>query len=84
MSLSLTVTNTLYGTLYAISWLRALGARIGPRSEVSTVSNIDPGLLTLGSETFVADIASLGAATFYYGWGAGAHGGGAVSWATPP
>ena len=68
MSLSLTVTNTLYATLYAIPWLRALGAGIGPRSEVSTVSNIDPDLLTLGSETFVADIASIGAATFYNGW----------------
>ncbi len=68
MSLSLKVTNTLYGTLYAIPWLRALGARIGPRSEVSTVSNIDPDLLTLGSETFVADIASIGATTFHNGW----------------
>jgi non-ribosomal peptide synthetase-like protein len=68
MSLSLTVTNTLYATLYTIPWLRALGARIGPRSEVSTVSHIDPDLLTLGSETFVADIASIGAATFHNGW----------------
>jgi non-ribosomal peptide synthetase-like protein len=68
MSLSLTVTNTLYATLYALPWLRALGARIGPRSEVSTVSHIDPDLLTLGSETFVADIASIGAATFHRGW----------------
>ena len=68
MSLSLTVTNTLYGTLYAIPWLRALGARVGPRSEISTVSHLDPDLLALGSETFVADLASIGAATFYNGW----------------
>ena len=68
MSLSLTATNTLYATLYALPWLRALGASIGPRSEVSTVSHIDPDLLTLGSETFVADIASIGAATFHNGW----------------
>jgi non-ribosomal peptide synthetase-like protein len=68
MGLSLTTTNTLYATLYTLPWLRALGARIGPRSEVSTVSHIDPDLLTLGSETFVADIASIGAAAFHRGW----------------
>ena len=68
MSLSLSLTNTLYATLYTLPWLRALGARIGSRSEVSTVSHIDPDLLTLGSETFVADIASIGAATFHNGW----------------
>jgi non-ribosomal peptide synthetase-like protein len=66
--LSLTLTNTLYATLYALPWLRALGARIGPRSEVSTVSHIDPDLLVLGSESFVADIVSIGAATFHNGW----------------
>jgi non-ribosomal peptide synthetase-like protein len=68
MLLSLAVTNTLYATLYTLPWLRALGARIGPRAEVSTVSHIDPNLLTLGSEAFVADIASIGAATFHNGW----------------
>jgi non-ribosomal peptide synthetase-like protein len=68
MLLSLTVTNTLYATLYTLPWLRALGARIGPRSEISTVSHIDPDLLRLGSEVFVADIASIGAATFHNGY----------------
>ncbi len=68
MLLSLTLTNTLYATLYTLPWLRALGARIGPRSEVSTVSHIDPDLLRLGSEVFVADIASIGAATFHNGY----------------
>ncbi len=68
MMISLTLTNTLYATLYAIPWLRSLGARIGRRSEVSTVSHIDPDLLVLGAETFVADIASIGAATFHNGY----------------
>jgi non-ribosomal peptide synthetase-like protein len=68
MATSLTVTNSLYATLYAVPWLRALGARIGQWSEVSTVSHIDPDLLRLGSETFVADIASIGAATFHRGY----------------
>ncbi len=65
---SLAVTKTLYATLYTLPWLRALGAKIGPRSEVSTVSHIDPDLLTLGTECFAADIASIGAAVFHRGW----------------
>lgn len=62
MLLSLTLTNSLYATLYLIPFLRLLGTRIGPRAEVSTVSNIDPDLLTLGAECFVADLAVIGAA----------------------
>lgn len=68
MSLSLAATNTLYATLYTPAWLRLLGATIGPWSEVSTVSHIDPDLLDLGTETFVADMASIGASTFHRGW----------------
>jgi non-ribosomal peptide synthetase-like protein len=68
MLTSLSVTNTLYATLYAVPWLRVLGARIGAWSEVSTVSHIDPDLLRLGQETFIADIASVGAATFHRGF----------------
>ena len=68
MSLSLAATNTLYATLYTPAWLRLLGARIGAWSEVSTVSHIDPDLLELGTETFVADMASIGASTFHRGW----------------
>jgi len=60
---SLAATNSLYATLYTPFWLRILGARIGARSEVSTISNLDPDLLTIGDESFVADMASMGAAT---------------------
>jgi non-ribosomal peptide synthetase-like protein len=67
MNLSLTTTNSLYSTLYLIPFLRLLGARIGPRAEVSTVSNIDPDLLTLGTECFVADLAVVGAARVHNG-----------------
>ncbi len=65
---SLTLTNTLYATLYALPWLRLLGAKVGCRSEVSTVAHIDPDLLVLGPESFVADFASVGAATHYKGF----------------
>jgi non-ribosomal peptide synthetase-like protein len=67
MTSSLVLTNTLYATLYALPWLRLLGARIGRMSEVSTVSHIDPDLLVLGEESFVADLAVLGAACHHKG-----------------
>ncbi len=61
---SLLLTNTLYATLYTPWWLRRLGARIGRGAEVSTIANIDPDLLTIGDESFVADMASVGGATY--------------------
>jgi non-ribosomal peptide synthetase-like protein len=60
---SLLLTNTLYATLYTPTWLRALGAQVGRRAEVSTIANIDPDLLALGDDSFVADMATVGAAT---------------------
>jgi len=64
---SLALTNTLYATLYATPWLRGLGARVGPRSEVSTLAHFDPVLLELGEGSFVADLASVGPATYTAG-----------------
>jgi non-ribosomal peptide synthetase-like protein len=68
MEYSLLATNSLYATLYTVPWLRVLGARVGPRSEISTVAHVEPALLTLGRESFVADIATLGSATYHNGW----------------
>ncbi|GAA2900573.1 non-ribosomal peptide synthetase [Pseudonocardia halophobica] len=68
LEMSLEMTNSLYATLYTVPWLRALGARVGPGAEVSTVAHVDPDLLTLGRESFVADMASAGGATFHRGW----------------
>ncbi|MGW6376648.1 Pls/PosA family non-ribosomal peptide synthetase [Rhodococcus sp. NPDC055112] len=65
--MSLLYTNTLYATLYTVPWLRLLGAEVGRGAEVSTVSHIDPDLLTIGEESFVADMASLGGSTFCNG-----------------
>jgi len=39
-----------------------LGAKIGARGEISTVSNITPELLTIKDEAFIADMASIGPA----------------------
>lgn len=68
MTMSLNLTNTLYATLYLIPFLRLLGARVGKWSEVSTVTYVDPNLLRLGQESFVADMAVIGPAVFYRGW----------------
>ncbi len=68
LAASLTSTNSLYATLYAAPWLRVLGATVGPRSEVSTASQLDPDLLTLGTESFVADMASVGSAVYHHGY----------------
>lgn len=61
---SLEYTNSLYGTLYTPHWLRMLGAHVGKDAEIATIANIDPDLLTLKDGTFVADMASIGAATY--------------------
>lgn len=67
MELSLGTTNSLYATLFTSPWLRVLGAKVGRRAEISTVSNIDPDLLIVGSESFVADLAVIGAARYHCG-----------------
>jgi non-ribosomal peptide synthetase-like protein len=67
LEMSLTYTNSLYATLYTVPWLRALGAKIGRGSEVSTAAHLDPDLLTLGEKSFIADMASIGGATFHNG-----------------
>ena len=68
LEMSLQYTNSLYSTLYTSAWLRLLGARIGRGAEVSTASHLDPEMLTIGQGSFVADMASLGSATFHNGW----------------
>ncbi|MQA31955.1 Pls/PosA family non-ribosomal peptide synthetase [Modestobacter roseus] len=67
LEMSLTLNNSLYATLYTSIWLRALGTKVGRGAEVSTIANIDPDLLTLGEGSFVADMASVGSATYANG-----------------
>ena len=67
LATSLAYTNTLYATLYTIPWLRLLGAKVGRGAEVSTAAHLDPDLLTLREESFVADMASVGSADFCNG-----------------
>ncbi|MCV2490676.1 amino acid adenylation domain-containing protein [Geodermatophilus sp. YIM 151500] len=67
LELSLLFNNTMYSTLYTPLWLRAMGTKVGKGAEVSTIANIDPDLLTVGDGSFVADMASVGSATYANG-----------------
>ena len=68
MDLSLEVIGTFYTTLYLSPWLKALGARIGPRSEISTIRLIHPDLLSTGPECFLADDVMIGTPRVRSGW----------------
>jgi non-ribosomal peptide synthetase-like protein len=57
----------VYATLYLPPWLRLLGAKIGARTEVSTVLRISPDLLVAGDESFFADAALIGGMRIYGG-----------------
>jgi non-ribosomal peptide synthetase-like protein len=54
------VARPLYTTIYLPAWLRMLGARIGKRAEISTVSQISPELVRIEDESFFADGSIIG------------------------
>ena len=60
MEVSLDLMAPLYATLYLNPWFRLLGARLGPRAEISTAGAATPDLLEIGEEAFIADAVSLG------------------------
>jgi len=60
MSLSLIVMHPIYATVYVAAYFRALGAKIGKGTEISTASNVTHPLLEIGDGAFVADAVSLG------------------------
>ena len=57
----------LSGTLMWPRWLRLAGARIGPGCEISTVTDVLPHAVTIGTETFFADGIYLGGPTLRAG-----------------
>jgi non-ribosomal peptide synthetase-like protein len=61
------VTRALYESLYLKPFLRLLGARIGRWAEVSTITYIDPDMLTLGEESFLAGETVVAPAVFHRG-----------------
>lgn len=65
---SLGVLHGLYASLFAASWLRLMGARVGRGAEISTAVGIVPDLLRLGDYSFIADGAMLGDKEVRGGW----------------
>jgi non-ribosomal peptide synthetase-like protein len=65
MNMSLAALHTLYATLYILPFLKALGATIGKRAEISTVTHISPDLLYVGDESFFADASMAGTPKIY-------------------
>jgi len=60
MSLSLIVLHPIYATVYVSTFFRALGAKIGKNTEISTASSVTHPLLKIGSGAFIADAVVLG------------------------
>ena len=67
MFLSNVIVHSLYATIFFPTWLRWLGAKIGTRSEVSTVSQVNPDLIEIGEECFLADGCRIGGRRFING-----------------
>ncbi|NBV87546.1 MAG: peptide synthetase, partial [Verrucomicrobia bacterium] len=65
---SLQILHGLYASLYAPTWLRLLGAKIGRGAEISTAEGVIPSLLHLGEGSFIADGALLGDEEQRNGW----------------
>lgn len=63
MYMTLLYFRSIYATIYVVPWLRMLGAKVGKRAEVSTVNQITVDLLSIGSESFIADSVSIGLPT---------------------
>ena len=62
MSLSLMVMHPVYATVYVAHFFRALGAKVGKYTEISTASNVTHPLLSIGKASFIADGVVLGEA----------------------
>ncbi len=60
MDMSIDMLGGLYATLFLNPWLRMLGVRIGKNAEISTASSINPDLLSIDDEAFLADCVSVG------------------------
>ena len=59
--------NWLYGTLFWPWWLRCAGARLGDDVEISTIIDVVPELLEIGSKSFLADGLYLGGPLIHQG-----------------
>jgi non-ribosomal peptide synthetase-like protein len=60
--LALDLLHPIFATLFVAPWYRLLGARVGPRAEISSASTASHDLTEFGEESFIADGVSFGAA----------------------
>ncbi|MBN1910013.1 MAG: amino acid adenylation domain-containing protein, partial [Pirellulales bacterium] len=67
LATSRTFLHPLYTTIYLPTWLRLLGAKIGVRAEISTVTQVTPDLIVIEDESFFADGSMIGGRHFYRG-----------------
>jgi non-ribosomal peptide synthetase-like protein len=68
MRASRTLLLPIFSTLYLPPWLRLLGAKIGPRTEIASIWSLaEPELLTAGEGCFFADGCILGGQRTYGG-----------------
>ncbi len=65
---SLDVLHGVYASMFAASWLRLMGAKVGRHAEISTAVGMVPDLLALGDDTFIADGVMLGDEEQRGGW----------------
>lgn len=68
LQLSLDIIRPFYATLYLLPWYRLLGAKLGWRAEISTPSSLIPDLVSIGSESFIADGVVIGVPRIDKGW----------------
>ena len=62
-----TILMPVYATVYLPPFLRALGAKIGRGTEISTVSHINPDALEIGAGSFLADACLVGGERIHNG-----------------
>jgi non-ribosomal peptide synthetase-like protein len=67
LSISFKALHSLFTTIYLPPWLRLLGAQVGKRAEISTITKLTPDLATIGDESFFADGSMVGGRRFYNG-----------------
>lgn len=65
---SLETLHGLYASVFAATWLRLMGAKVGANTEISTATGVIPDLLHLGRDSFVADGVMLGDEEQRGGW----------------
>jgi len=59
-ALSLIVLHPLYASVFIGKYFRALGAKVGKNTEISTASDVTHKLLEIGDNSFIADSVTLG------------------------